>query len=107
MDRFFKRLIKFLAKLFGQPDPITGAPNPTAKVSITDKAGSFVGKVWDTANKVVDKASAVATQAVDVTKSTVNQAVDQVKEVKSEIAATQEPVAPAQTQPLDTLTPAK
>ena len=63
MDRIFKSLARFFAKIMGQPDPITGAPNVASQA--IQKSENIVGKVWGAANQVVAKASDVAGKAVD------------------------------------------
>ena len=111
LDRGVKAIVRFLAKLMGKPDPITGEI-PAAKPvgNVAEKAATFADKVWSTANKVVEKATDVASKATDVatnaveaTKTTVNQAVEGVKEVKADITGPAEVPAPAPTQSLETL----
>lgn len=120
LDRAVKSLVRFFAKLLGKPDPITGqlpvAPKatPAPWTATAAKTETFVDKMWSAANKAVDTATTVATKAVDtantvtakavaVTTATVNQAVEWVKDVKADIDAASTPVAPAATQPLETL----
>lgn len=119
LDRAVKSLVRFFAKLLGKPDPITGQPIapkaiPAPWTPTTPKTETFVDKMWSAANKAVDTATTVATKAVDtantvtakavaVTTATVNQAVEWVKDVKADIDAASTPVAPAATQPLETL----
>ena len=109
LDRGVRSLVRFFAKLLGKPDPITGElpvaskTTPAPGTAAAPKTGNFVDKMWSAANKAVDTATTVATKAVEVTTSTVNQAVEWVKDVKADIDAASTPVAPATTQPLETL----
>ena len=75
LDRVFKRLVRFIAKVTGQPDPITGAPNPTSDAF--QKGEKIIGKVRGVANQVVTKATDVAGKAVD----TVNHATQQIQQI--------------------------
>lgn len=105
LDRGVRSLVRFFAKLLGKPDPITGQPiiAPATTTWPADKAANFADKIRLAANKAVNTATTVATQTVDATKATVNQAVEWVKDVKTDIDAASRPVAPATTQPLETL----
>lgn len=94
LDRVFKSLARFFAKVMGQPDPITWAPNPASQA--LQKWENIVGKVRGAANQVVAKASDVAGKAVD----TVNQATQQIQQIVPPPAA-----APQQT-PVVEATPA-
>ncbi len=75
LDRVFKGLARFFARVMGQPDPITGAPNAASQA--LQKSQNIVGKVRGAANQVVEKASDVAGKAVN----TVNQATQQIQQV--------------------------
>lgn len=97
LDRFFKRLARSLAKVTGQPDPITGVSNTASQVF--QKWQNIVGKVRGAANQVVEKATDVATSAVntatnvatkvvDTTANVANKAVQKVQEVIPAPAAT-------------------
>ncbi len=79
LDKFFKWLVRFIAKITGQPDPITGAPNPASKA--LQSWENIVGKVWGAANKAVATASNVATQAVDTATNVATQAAQQVQQI--------------------------
>ena len=95
LDKIFKGLARFVAKIMGQPDPITGASN--VKSPTAQKADTLIGKVRGAANQVVSKATDVADKAVN----TVNQATQQIQQVIPQpTAATPtvpvEPVQPVQ-----------
>ena len=79
LDRIFKWLARFLAKIMGQPDPITGAPNVAAKAIQTWE--NIVGKVWGAANQAVAKAGDVAGKAVDTATNVATQAAQQVQQI--------------------------
>ncbi|MCX6823718.1 MAG: hypothetical protein NT085_01185 [candidate division SR1 bacterium] len=92
LDNILKGIVRFFAKIMGQPDPITGALNPTS--SAAKKADTLVGKVRGAANQVVSKASDVAGKAVN----TVNQATEKIQQV-----IPQQPVVP--TTPVEPVQP--
>ncbi len=102
LDRIFKWIARFIAKITGQPDPITGAPNVAS--AALQKGWNLVGKVWGAANQAVEKASDVAGKAVSTATNVANQAAQKVQEVipppTSAVPQTPaEPVAPAQPVP--------
>ena len=113
LDRWFHSLIKFMAKVTWQPDPITWVPNPVSHV--LEKWENIIGKVRGAANQVVDKAEGVATQAVgtatnvatkavNTATNVANQAVQQVKQIMPPVVQTptsgdQTPVQPTPEQP--------
>lgn len=74
LDKFFTWVARFIAKIFGQPDPITGAQNPASQA--LQKSQNIVGKVRGAANQVVDKASDVANK----TTAAVTQATEKIQE---------------------------
>lgn len=90
LDRIFTWLARFLAKISGQPDPITGAPNPAAQK--LQQWSNIVGKVRGAANQAVEKASEVAWKAA----ATVNQATEKIQQVVPPPTASQ-PVPPVET----------
>lgn len=75
LDKIFKWLARFFAKVMGQPDPITWAVNPASKA--LQQSENIVGKVWGAANQAVTKATDVAAKAAD----TVNQATQSVQQL--------------------------
>lgn len=79
LDKIFKWLAKFFAKITGQPDPITGQPNVAAKT--IQKWENIIGKVRSVANQVVGKAGDVAGKAVDTVTNVTIQAAEQVKQI--------------------------
>lgn len=79
LDRTFKYLARFFAKITGQPDPITWAPNPAAQA--IQKWENIVGKVRGAANQVVAKATDVTTQAVNTVTNVATQAAQQVQQI--------------------------
>ena len=83
LDKILKGIVRFFAKIMGQPDPITGVSNATSATA--KKAENIIGKVRGAANQVVSKASDVAGKAVN----TVNQATEKIQQV-----IPQQPVAP-------------
>ena len=113
LDRWFHSLIKFMAKVTWQPDPITWIQNSASKVFETWE--NIVGKVRGVANQVVDKAQDVAGQTISTATNVANkavntvtnvttQAVQQVKQVMPPAAQTpasgdQTPVQPTPEQP--------
>lgn len=101
LDRFFTWVARFIAKISGQPDPITGAQNPASKT--LEKSQNIVGKVRGAANQVVDKASEVANK----TTAAVTQATEKIQDVipaptaaPSTEQAVVEPVADKPEQPV-------
>lgn len=90
LDRALKGLARFFAKIMGQPDPITWAPNPASQA--VKKTENIVGKVRNAANQTVEKASTIAGKAVD----NVNQATEKLQQVIPQ----QEPVAPTPAAPV-------
>ncbi|MEI6119432.1 MAG: hypothetical protein WCP92_10010 [bacterium] len=92
LDKILKGIVRFFAKIMGQPDPITGVSNATSATA--QKAENIIGKVWGAANQVVEKASDVAGKAVN----TVNQATEKIQQV-----IPQQPVAP--TAPVESTQP--
>lgn len=92
LDKILKWLARFFAKIMGQPDPITGAPNisETAK-----KTENIVGKMWNVANQAVAKAGDVAAKATTV----VNQATEKLQQVVPPPAAPAEPTPVVQPMP--------
>lgn len=106
LDKIFKWLARFFAKVMGQPDPITWAPNPASQA--LQKSENIVGKVRGAANQVVTKASDVAAKAAD----TVNQATQSVQQLIPPPAAVPqvppqpiEQVAPVQPQVVTPIVP--
>ena len=97
LDRIFKSLARFFAKIMGQPDPITGAPNVASQA--LQKSENIVGKVWGAANQVVAKASDVAGKAVDTATNVATQAAQQVQQIipPPQTAAPAPTVAPTTT----------
>lgn len=79
LDRIFRWLAKFIAKITGQPDPITGAPNIASQA--IQKWENIVGKVRGAANQVVEKAGNVAGKAVDTATNVATQAAQQVQQI--------------------------
>lgn len=75
LDKMLKGIVRFFAKIMGQPDPITGVLNPSSVAA--KKADTIIGKVRGAANQVVEKASDVAGKAVN----TVNQATEKIQQV--------------------------
>ncbi|MFA6256504.1 MAG: hypothetical protein WC606_04975 [Candidatus Absconditabacterales bacterium] len=92
LDRIFRGLARFFAKVTGQPDPITGASNPASKT--LQKGQDIVGKVRGAANQAVAKASDVASKAVDTATNVANQAAQKVQQVIPP------PTAPAKSTPV-------
>jgi len=105
LDKIFRWLARFFAKITGQPDPITGTPNVASQTA--KKTENIVGKVRDVANQAVAKASNVASKAVD----TVNQATEQVQKIipptsKTAVSeASPQPTQPIQLDQLDQSVP--
>lgn len=101
LDKVFKGLARFFAKIMGQPDPITWASN--ANSATTKKAEDIIGKVRGVANQVVAKASDAAGKAVD----TVNQATQQIQQVipQAPTTAPVQPTPPAVEQPVQPIPP--
>jgi len=87
LEKIFNGLARFIAKISGQPDPITWTANSSA---VANKAWNIVGKVWNAANQAVEKAWEVATQATNV----VGQATEKIQQVVPPPTAAQ-PSAPA------------
>jgi ABC-type transporter Mla subunit MlaD len=92
LDRIFRWLARFFAKVTGQPDPITWASNPASKT--LQKWQDIVGKVRGAANQAVAKASDVASKAVDTATNVANQAAQKVQQVIPP------PTAPAKSTPV-------
>lgn len=118
LDRFLKKMVALIARMTGQPDPITGEKyDPTMSWNVAQK-------VWDTANKTIEKVGDVAKKTVEVTSNVTQKAVDittsavekvwdvtqkavetttsavsAVKEIKNDISNKEEPA----TQPLENL----
>ena len=87
LDKVFAGIVRFVARITGQPDPITGTPN----ISKTAKtAENIVGKVRNAANQAVEKASDVATKAT----ATVEKATEKIQQVIPPPAAPQAPATP-------------
>ncbi len=97
LDKIFTGLVRFIAKISGQPDPITWAVNTSQAVKKTE---NVVGKVWNAANQAVEKASSAAHKTVD----TVSQATEKIQQVIPPPTAEQ-PAAPAPEQPPAPVTP--
>lgn len=95
LDRRFVSLTKFLAKIFGQPDPITWAPNPASK--LLQKAESISEKARWAANQVAEKAQNVA----DKTVTTVTHVTEKIQEVIPPPA--QQPTTPVEPMTIDQL----
>lgn len=74
LEKLFNGLAKFIAKITGQPDPITGESNTS---NTAKKTENIVGKVWNVANKAVEKASDAASKATNV----VTQATEKIQQV--------------------------
>lgn len=91
LDKFFQGLVRFIAKIMGQADPITGLPNTSKAVQKTE---NIVGKVRNAANQVVEKTSDVVTKATD----TVTQATEKIQQVipppSSSVTSTPTPEQP-------------
>lgn len=100
LDRIFKWLARFFARILGQPDPITGAPNVAAQA--IQKWENVVWKVRGVANQVVEKATDVAGKAVDTATNVATQAAQQVQQIipPPQAAAPTPPVAPTETPPV-------
>lgn len=79
LDKFFKRIIRFIARITGQPDPITGAPNIASQV--IQKWENIVGKARNVANQVVEKTTDVTGKAVDIATNVATQAAQQVQQI--------------------------
>ncbi len=75
LDKFFTWVARFIAKISGQPDPITGVKNPVSQT--LQKSQNVVGKVRGAANQAVEKASEVANK----TTTAVNQATEKIQNV--------------------------
>lgn len=97
LDKWFVSLTKFLAKIFGQPDPITWAPNPASK--LLQKAESISEKARWAANQVAEKAQNVAGKTV----TTVTQVTEKIQEVIPPVSPTTPPVAPVEPMTIDQL----
>jgi len=93
LDKFLKWLAKFLAKVTGQPDPITWAPNIASKAIAAWE--NVVGKVRGVANQAVGKATTAATKIADTTTNVVSQAAQKIIPQ----TAPQTPAAPTQPVP--------
>ncbi|HMS90871.1 MAG TPA: hypothetical protein PKC87_01500 [Candidatus Absconditabacterales bacterium] len=100
LDRIFRGLAKFIAKITGQPDPITGAPNVASQA--LQKGENIVGKVRGAANQVVEKAGDVAGKAVDTATNVATQAAQQVQQI---IPPPTAPQTPVQESPVPPVTP--
>lgn len=100
LDKFFKWFVRFLAKIMGQPDPITGAPNVASQA--IQKWENIVGKVRDAANQVVSKAGDVATQGVNIATNVATQAAQQVQQIIPPPTTSQTPTqeTPVQQKPV-------
>ena len=107
LDRFLKKMVALIARMTGQPDPITGEKyDPTMSWNVAqkvrDSTNKVIEKVGDVAKKTVEVTSNVTQKAVDVTQKTVEtttSAVSAVKEIKNDISNTDKPA----TQPLENL----
>ncbi len=94
LDNFFHRLIRFIAKITGQPDPLTWVSNTSPTSQTTQRV---VGKVWDTANQALQKVSTITSQATQI----VEKATEKIQEVIPPPAsvASSDSSQPSQTQP--------
>ena len=79
LDRMLKWIVRFFAKIMGQPDPITGAPNLASQT--LQKSQNIVGKVRGAANQAVEKVGDVAGKAVNVATDVTNKATQKIQEV--------------------------
>lgn len=118
LDRFLKKMVALIAKMTGQPDPITGEKyDPTISWNVAqkvrDSTNKAIEKVGDVAKKTVEVTSNVTQKAVDITTSAVEKvwdvtqkavetttsAVSAVKEIKQDISNADK----SATQPLENL----
>ncbi len=97
LDRRFVSLTKFLAKVFGQPDPITWAPNPASK--LLQKAETITEKARWAANQAVEKVGDASNKVV----STVSQATEKLQQVIPPPVSSPAPVAPVEPMNIDQL----
>jgi len=100
LDKIFKWLARFFARIMGQPDPITWAPNPASQA--LQQWENIVGKVRGVANQVVAKATDVAGKAVDTATNVATQAAQQVQQIIPPPQATvpTPPVTPTEPTPI-------
>lgn len=92
LDKMIMWLVRFIAKITGNPDPITWEVSPAAQ-SAFQKTENIVGKVWNVANKAVSTASDVASKATTV----VTQATEKIQQVVPPPAA--QPTTPISSEP--------
>ncbi len=103
LDRILKWIARFFARVMGQPDPITWAPNAASQA--LQKSQNIVGKIRSTANqavsKVTDVTGQVVSKATDVTGQVVAKATSVANQATQKV---QQVVAPASSAPQATET---
>jgi ABC-type transporter Mla subunit MlaD len=91
LNKFIKSTVSFLAKITGQPDPVTWESNPISqKVPNVDKVFT---KVWDSANDVTNKVVDVTNKTIDTATTAVNKTIDTATTVANKASQVAEIVA--------------
>ncbi|MCX6825343.1 MAG: hypothetical protein NTY80_03900 [candidate division SR1 bacterium] len=96
LDRILKGIARFFARVMGQADPITGAPNAASQA--LQKSQNIVGKIRSTANQAVSKVTDVTGQVVAKATDVASQAVSKATDVTGQVVAKATSVANQATQ---------